>query len=199
MGSLSLFQLIFPSGCPIISWQIKGEKAEAVTDFLSLGYKITVDSDCSHEIRRHLLLGKKAMTSLESVLESKNITLPTKVHIVKAMIFVVVMYGCDSWTIKKTECQRIDAFEFWYWRRFLRVPWTVWRSNQSILKEIIPEYSLKGLMLQLKLQYLGHLTHWKRPWFGEKLRAWGEEGSRGWGGYIASLTQWTWTWANSER
>ena len=134
-----------------------------------------------------------------SILKSGDITLLAKVRLVKAMVFPVVLYGCESWTVKKTECQRIDAFEFWYWRRFLRVPWTVWRSNQSILKEIIPEYSLKGLMLQLKLQYLGHLTHWKRPWFGEKLRAWGEEGSRGWGGYIASLTQWTWTWANSER
>ena len=112
MGSLSLLQVIFPSGGPIISWQIKGEKAEAVTGFLFLGYKITVDSDCSHDIRRHLLLGRKAMTSLESVLESKDITLPSKVHIVKAMIFVVVMYGCDNWTIKKAECQRIDAFEF---------------------------------------------------------------------------------------
>ena len=121
MGSLSLLQVIFPSGGPIISWQIKGEKAEAVTGFLFLGYKITVDSDCSHDIRRHLLLGRKAMTSLESVLESKDITLPSKVHIVKAMIFVVVMYGCDNRTIKKAECQRIDAFELWCWRRLLRV------------------------------------------------------------------------------
>ena len=130
---------------------------EAVTDFLFLSSKITVDGDCSREIRRWLLLGRKAMTNLDSVLKSKDITLPTKVCIVKVMVFPVVMYRCESWTIKKAECQRIDAFELWCWRRLLRVPWTTKRSNQSILKEINPEYFLEGLMLKLKLQYFGHL------------------------------------------
>ena len=139
---------------PITSWQIEGEKVEAVTDFLFLGSKITADSDCSHEIKRHLLLRRKAMINLESVSKSRVITLPTKVHIVKAMVFPVVMV-VESWTIKKTEQQRIDIFELWYWRRLLRVPWTARRSNQSILKEINPEYSLERLML--KLQYFGHL------------------------------------------
>ena len=126
---------------------------EAVIDFLFLGFKITADGDCSHEIRRHLLLGRKAMTNLDSVLKSKDITLPTKVHIVKAMVFPVVMYRCESWTIKKAEQQRTDAFELWCWRRLLRVTWTAWKSNQSILKKINPEYSFEVLMLQLKLQY----------------------------------------------
>ena len=128
-----------------------------MTDFLFLGFKITVDGDCSHEIRRRLLLGRKAMTNLDSVLKSRDITLPTKVCIVKAMVFPVVMYSCESWTIKKAECQRIDAFKLWCWRRLLKVPWTARRSNQSILREINPEYSLEGLMLKLKLQYFGHL------------------------------------------
>ena len=127
------------------------------TDFISLGSKITENSDCSHEIKRRLLLGRKAMTNLHSIFKSRDVTLPTKVHLVKAMVFPVVMYGCESWTIKKAEHQRIDAFELWCWRRLLRVPWTERRSNQSILKEISPEYSLEGLMLQLKLQYFGHL------------------------------------------
>ena len=139
---------------PITSWQIEGEKVEAVTDFLFLGSKITADSDCSHEIKRHLLLRRKAMINLESVSKSRVITLPTKVHIVKAMVFPVVMV-VESWTIKKTEQQRIDIFELWCWRRLLKVPWTARRSNQSILKEINPEYSLERLML--KLQYFGHL------------------------------------------
>ena len=121
------------------------------------GFKITADGDCSHEIKRHLLLERKAMTNLDSILKSRDITLPTKVHLVKAMVFTVVTYGCESWTIKKAECQRIDAFELWCWRGLLRVPWTARRSNQSILKEISPEYSLEGLMLKLKLQYFGHL------------------------------------------
>ena len=138
----------------ITSWQIDGERVETVTDFIFLGCKITADSDCSHEIKRCLLLGRKAMTNLDSLLKSRDITLPTKVRLVKAMIFPIVMYGCESWTIKKAECQRIDAFELWCWRRFLRVPWTA-RSNQSILKEINSEYSLEGLIL--KLQYFGHL------------------------------------------
>ena len=129
---------------------------ETVTDFIFLGPKITADGDCSHEIKRHLLLGRKAMTNLDSILKSRDITLPTKVHLVKAMVFPVVMNGCESWTIKKTECQRIDAFELWCWRRLLRVP-GLQRSNQSILKEISPEYSLKELMLKLKLQYFGRL------------------------------------------
>ena len=141
---------------PITSWQI-GEKVEALTVFLSLGSKITVDGDCSLEIRRQLLLGRKAMTNLDSVLKSKDIILPTKVHRVKAVVFLVVTYSCESWTIKKAGYWRIDTFELWYWRRQLRVPWTARRSNQSILKKINPEYSLKGLMLKLKLQYFGYL------------------------------------------
>ena len=126
-------------------------------DFIFLGFQITVDGDCSHEIKKCLLLGRKAMTNLDSILKSRDITLPTKVHLVKAMVFPVVMYGCESWTIKKAEHWRIDAFELWCWRRLLRVPWTARKSNQSMLKEMIPEYSLEGLMLKLKLQYFGHL------------------------------------------
>ena len=142
---------------PIISWQIDGETMETVTDFIFLGSKTSADGDCSHEIKRCLLLGRKAMTNLDSILKSRDITLPTMVHLVKAMVFPVVMYGFESWTIKKAERRRIDAFELWCWRRLLRVPWTARRSNQSILKEITPEYSLEGLMLKLKLQYFGHL------------------------------------------
>ena len=142
---------------PITSWQIDGETMETERDFILRGSKITADSDCSHEIKRCLLLGRKSMTNLDSILTSRDITLPTKVHLVKAMIFPVVMYGCESWTIKKAEHQRIDAFELWCWRRLLRVPWTARRSNQSILKEICPGYSLEGLMLKLKLQYFDHL------------------------------------------
>ena len=139
---------------PITSWQIDGE---TVADFIFWGSKIVVDGDCSHEIKRCLLLGKKAVTNLDSTLKSRDITLPTMVHLVKAMVFPGVMYGCESWTIKKVEHRRIDAFELWCWRRLLRFPWTARRSNQSILKEISPEYSLEGLMLKLKLQYFGHL------------------------------------------
>ena len=142
---------------PITSWQIDGETVEIVADFIFLGSKITADGDCSHEIKRHLLLGRKVMTNLDSRLKSRDITLPTKVHLVKAMVFPVVMYWCESWTIKKAERWKIDAFELWYWRRLLRVPWTARRSNQPFLKEISPEYSLEGLMLKLKLQYFGHL------------------------------------------
>ena len=141
----------------ITSWQIDGETMETVTDFIFLGSKITADGDCGHEIKRHFLLGRKAVTSLDSILKSRDITLPTKVHLVKAMVFPVVMYGCESWTIKITEHRRIDAFEPWCWRRLLRVALTTRRSNQSILKAISPEYSLEGLMLKLKLQYFGHL------------------------------------------
>ena len=141
----------------ITSWQVDGETAETMTDFNFLGSKITADGDCSHEIRRRLLLGRKAMTNLDSIFKSRDITLSTKVRLVKVMVFPVVMYGCESSTIKKAERRRIDAFELWCWRRLLRVPWTARRSNQSILKEISPEYSLEGLMLKLELQYFGHL------------------------------------------
>ena len=142
---------------PITSCQIEGEKVEVVTDFIFLGSKITADGDCSHETKRHLLLGRKAMTNLDHILKSRDITLPTKVRIVKAMVLPVVKYGCESWTIKNTECHRIDAFELWCWRRRLRVSWTARRSNRSILKEIKAEYSLEGLLLKLKIQYFGHL------------------------------------------
>ena len=142
---------------PITSWQMDGKAMETVTDLIFLGSKITEDGDCSHEIKRHLLLGRKVMTNLDSILKSRDITLPIKVHLVKAMVFPMVMHGCESWTIKKAEHQRIDIFELWFWRRLLRVPWTARRSNQSILKEISPECSLEGLMLKLKLQYFGHL------------------------------------------
>ena len=134
---------------PITSWQIDGETIETVTDFIFLCSKITADGDCSHDIKRRLLLGRKVMTNLDSILKSRDITLPTKVHLVKAMVFPVVIYGCESWTINKAECRRIDDFEVWCWRRLLRVPWTARRSNQSILKEISPEYSLEGLILNL--------------------------------------------------
>ena len=142
---------------PITSWQIDGEAVKTVTDFILGGSKITADGDCSHEIKRCLLLGRKVMTNLDSILKSRDITLSTKVHLVKTMVFPVVIYGCESWTIKKAERRRIDAFELWCWRRLLRVPWSARRSNQSILKEISPECSLEGLMLKLKLQYFGHL------------------------------------------
>ena len=147
---------IMASG-PITSWEIDGETVETVSDFIFWGSKITVDGDCSHEIKRRLLLGRKVMTNLDSILKSRDVTLPTKVGLVKAMVFPVVMYGCESWTVKKAECQRIDAFELWCWRRHLRVPWTARRSNQSILKEISPGCSLEGLLLKLKLQCFGHL------------------------------------------
>ena len=142
---------------PIISWEIDGETVETVLDFIFLGSKITADGDCSHEIKRRLLLGRKIMTNLDSIFKNRDITLPIKVCLVKAMVFPVVMYGCESWTGKKAECQRIDAFEVWCWRRLLRVTWTARRSNQSILNEISPGCSLEGLMLKLKLQYFGYL------------------------------------------
>ena len=147
---------IMASG-PITSWEIDGETVETMADFILGGSKITADSDCSYEFKRCLLLGRKVMTNLDSILKSRDITLPTKVDLVKAMVFPVVMYGCESWTVKKAEHRRIDAFEVWCWRRLSRIPWTARRSNQSILKEIRPEYSLEGLMLKLKLQYFGHL------------------------------------------
>ena len=147
---------IMASG-PITSWEIDGETVETVSDFIFRGSKITADGDCSHELKRHLLLGRKVMTNLDRILKSRDITLSTKVHLVKAMVFPIVMYGCERWTVKKAECQRIDAFELWCWRRLLRVSWTARRSNQSTLKKISPGCSLEGLMLKLKLQYSGHL------------------------------------------
>ena len=147
---------IMASG-PITSWEIDRETVETVLDFIFGGSKITADGDCRHEIKRRLLLGRKVMTNLDSILKGRDITLPTKVRLVKAMVFPVVMYGCESCTVKKAECRRIDAFELWCWRRLLRVPWTARRSNQSILKEISPGISLEGMMLKLKLQYFGHL------------------------------------------
>ena len=194
---------------PITSWQIEGERVEAVTDFIFLGSKITLDNDCSHEIKRRLLLRLKTMANLDSILIKQDITLPTKIHIVMCekpcivMVFPVVMCGCESWTIKKAERWRIDAFELWRWRRLLRVPWTARRSNHYILKKINPEYSLEGLMLKLKPNTLGTWCEksicWKRPWCWERLKAGGEEGGRGWDDWMASLTQWTWIWANSGR
>ena len=153
---------------PITSWEIDGETVEMVADFIFLGSKITADDDCSHEIKRRLLLERKVMTNLDSILKNRDITLPTKVHLVKAMVFPVVMYGCESWTIKKAECWGTDAFELWCWRRLLSVPWTARRSNQSILKEISPGCSLEGLMLKLKLQYFGHLM-WRAESFEKTL------------------------------
>ena len=177
----------------ITSWQIDGETMKTMTDSIFLGSRITADGDCNHEIKRWLLLGRKVMSTRQCI-KSRDITLLTKVHIVKAMVFPVVMYGCESWTIKKAEHWRIDAFELWRWRRLLRVPWSARRSNQSILKEISPAYSLEGLMLKLKLRNFGtwceELTHWKRPWCWEGLKAGGEGNDRGWDGWIASLTQW---------
>ena len=156
---------------------------ETVADFIFLGSKITADGDCSHEIKRLLLLGRQAMTNLDSMLKSRDITLSTKVHVVKAMVFPVVMYGCECWTINKAEHQRIDAFELWCWRRLLRVPWTARRSNQSILKETSPGYSLQGLILKLKLQYFGHLMQraesLEKTLMLERLRAGGEGDDRG--------------------
>ena len=147
---------IMASG-PITLWETDGERVETVSDFIFLSSRITADGDCSHEIKRRLLLGRKVMTNLDSMFKSRDITLPTKIHLVKAMVFPVVMYGCESWNVRKAEHRRIDAFELWCWRRLLRVPWTARRPNQSILREISPGCSLKGLMLKLKLQYFGHL------------------------------------------
>ena len=174
-----------------------------MTNFILGGSKITTDSDCSHEIKRRLLLGRKAVTNLDSILKSKDVTLPTKVCLVKGMVFPVVMYGCESWTIKNAEHWRIDTFDLWCWRRLLRVPWTARRFNQSILKEISPEYSLEGLILKLKLQHFGHLmwrTDWleKKSWCWERLKAGGEGDDRGWDGWMASPTQWRWVWVNSR-
>ena len=145
------------ASCPLISWEIDGETVETVSDFILGGSRITADGDCNHDIKRRLLLGRKVMTNLDSIFKSRDITLPTKVHLVKAMVFPVVMHGCESWIVKKAEHRRIDAFKLWCWRRLLRFPWTTRRSNQSILKEISPRISLEGMMLKLNLQYFGHL------------------------------------------
>ena len=187
---------------PITLWEIDGKTMETVTDFIFLGSKITADDDCSHEIKRCLLLRRKFMTNIDSLLKSRNITLPTKACLVKAMVFPVVMYGCESWTIKKAECWRIDVSELWYWRRPLRVPWVARRSNKSFLKEISSEYSLEGLMLKWKLQYFGHLMgrtdSLEKPWCWERLKAREEGDDRGWDGWMSSLSQWTWVWASSR-
>ena len=162
---------------PITSWEIDGETVETVSDFIFWGSKITADGDCSHEIKKCLLLGRKVMTNLDSILKSRDITLPTKVRLVKAVVFPVVMYGCESWTMKRAERWRIDAFELWCWRRLLRVPWTARRSSQSILKQISPGCSLEGLMLKLKLQYFGHLT-WRADSLEKTLMLWEIAGRR---------------------
>ena len=190
---------------PITSWGIDGETVETVSGFIFFfwggGSKITADGDCSHEIKRGLLLGRKVMTSVDSILKSRDITLPTKVRLVKAMAFPLVMYGCESWTIKKAERWRIDAFELWCWRRLLRVPWTARRSNQSILKEISPEYSWKDWSWSWNSNTLAtwceELTHLKRPWCWERLKVEGEGDDRGWDGWMASPTQRIWVWVNS--
>ena len=187
---------------PITLWQIDGETMETLTYFIFLGSKITADGDCSHEIKRCLLLGKKVMTNLDSILKNRDVTLPTKVHLVKLMVFPIAMYGCESWTVKKSECWRTDAFELWYWIRCLRVPWTARRSNQSILKEISPGCSFEGLMLKPKLQNFGHLMQ-RADSFEKTLMLGKIEGrkkgdNRGWDGWMASLTQWTWVWVDSR-
>ena len=173
---------------------------EAVADFIFLGSKITADGDCSHEIKICLLLGRKVMTNLDSISKSRDVTLSTKLYLVKAMVFPVVMYGCEIWTIKKVERQRIDAFELWCWRTLLRVPWTARRSNQSILKEISPEHSLEGLDVEVAVPVLFHLMwradSFEKPRCWERLKAW-EGDNRGWDGWMASLTQWTWVWVSS--
>ena len=183
---------------PITSWEIDGETVATVSDIILGVSKITADGDCSHEIKRRLLLLRKVMTNLDSILKSKDIALPTKVCLVKAMVFPVVMYGCESWTVKKAEARRIDTFALWCWRRLLRVPWTARRSNQSILKEISPGISSEGMILKLKLPtWWEELTHWKRLWFFEGLGAGGEGDDRGWDGWMASLSRWMWVWVNS--
>ena len=181
-----------------ISWQIEGKQWKQWQTFIwggGGGSEITLNGDCSHELKRCLFLGRKVMTNLDSILKSRDITLPTKVHLVKAMVFPVVMYGCESWSMKEAECQRIDAFELWCCRRLLRVPWTARRSNQSILKEISPEYSLEGWCWSWNSStwaiWCKELTQLKRPWCWERLKAGGEGDNRGWYSWMASLTQWT--------
>ena len=180
---------------PISSWQIDGETVETVADFIFLGSKITADDDWSHEIKRCLLFGRKVMTKPDSILKSRDIPLPTNVHLVKAMVYPVVMYGCESWTIKKAEHWRIDAFELWCWRRLLRVPWTARRSNQSTLRKSVLGVHWKDWCWSWNSNTWAtsceELTHWRRPWCWERLRSGGEEDDRGWDGRMASLTQWT--------
>ena len=175
--------------------------SETVADFVFLGSKITTDGDCSHEIKRRLLLGRKVMTNLDSILKSRDIPLSTKVHLVQAMVFPVVMYGCENWTVKKAERWRTDAFELWCWRRLLRVPWTARRSNQSIRRKSVLGVHWKDWCWSWNPNSLAtwceELTHWKRPWCWERVRAGGEGDYRGWDGWMASLTQWTWVWVNS--
>ena len=187
---------------PITSWQIDGKTMETVTDFIWGGSKITADGDWSHEIKRLLLLGRKSVINLESILKSRNITLPTSVCLVKAMVFPEVMYGCECWTIKKAGHRRIDAFELWYWRRLLRVPWTIRRYSQSILKEISPEYSLEGLTLKLKLQYFDHLMQrtdsLKKTLMLGKIEG-GRRGRQRMRWLDGITTRWTWVWASSRR
>ena len=186
---------------PITSWERDGETVETMSDFILGGSKITADGDCSHEIERSLLLGRKALTYLDSIFKSKDITLPTKVHLVKVMVFPVIMYRCESWTINKAEHRRIDAFEWWCWRRLLRVPWTARRSNQSILKEISPGCHWKdwcwGWNSNTLATWCEKLIHWKRPWCWERLWAGGEGDDRGWDGWMASSTRWTWVCMDS--
>ena len=190
---------------PITSWEIDGETweiVEMVADFILGGSKITVDGDCSHEIKRRLLLGRKIVTKLDSIFKSRDITLPTMVCLVKAMVFPVVMHGCGSWTVKKAECWRIDAFELWCWRRLLRFPWTARRSNQSILKRSVLGVHWKdwcwGWNFNTSATSCEELTHWKRLWCWEGFRAGGEGDDRGWDGWLASPTWWTWVWVDSR-
>ena len=193
---------IMASG-PITSWQIDGETMETVRNFILGGSKIMVDGDCSHEIKRCFLLGRKVMTNLDSILKSRDITLPTKVHLVKAMVFPVVMYGCESWTIKKAGHQRINALELWCWRRLLRIPWTARRPNQSILKEISPDIHWKDWCWSWNSNTpifairCKELTHWKGPWCWERFKT-GEGYNREWDGWMASETWWTWVWVSSR-
>ena len=184
----------------IISWEIHGETVETMSDFILGGYKMTADGDCSHEIKRRLLLGRKVITNLGSILKSRGITVPTKVHLIKAMVFPVVMYGCESWTVKKSECWKGDAFKLWCWRRFLRVPWTARRYNQSILT-ISPGCLLEGLVLKLKLEYFGHLMQ-RADSLEKTLMLGGIRGrrKRGWQRtrWLDGITtRWTWVWVNS--
>ena len=202
---LNIQKMKIMASSPIPSWQIEEEPVEIVADLIFFSFKITADVDCSHEIKRRLLLGRKAMTNLDSILKSRDITLLTNTHLVKAMVFPVVMYGCESYNIKKAEHQRIEVFELWCWRRLLRIPWTTRRANQSVLKEINSEYSLVGLILNLKLWYFGHLMGNTDPL--EKTLIPGKIGGRRrrewqrmrWLDGIIQWTQWTWVWASSRR
>ena len=192
---LNIYKSKIMASGPITSWRTDGEMVETVVDFIFMGSNMTADGGCSHETKRWLQLGRKFVTNLDSILKSREITMSTKVRLVKFMVFPVVMHGCESWTIKKDETQRIDVFESWCWRGLLSIPWTARRSNQSILKEISPECSLEGLMLRLKSNTLAtwckELTHLKRPWCWERLRAGREGDDRGWDGWMASPTQCT--------